>query len=127
MFRMAFASILMYYGDLMHAKHLGADQHFFGSGIFLMVFRMLDGSPTDNLEYVFGQIKQYYKTHEYAKRKRAMYRHLQLSMVCNPRSPESAFPKLKGKAAQVKNIAPALLEVWQEPSDPDDMVPCTHT
>jgi hypothetical protein len=41
-----------------------------------------------------------------------MYRTLNLAMFTNPRSPGEAFPRLKGKAAEIRSLGPALLATW---------------
>lgn len=49
------------------------------------------------------------------------YTHLQLEMfVANPRAPHKAFPKLKGRAAEVKSLGPALLHVFSTAMDMHD-------
>ena len=123
LFRLAFISCLTYYIDLMHAKFLGSDGYFLGSVIFILIFDVLDGSPDDNLAFVLSLIKQYYRTHEYWKQKLARFKTLKMTMVvANPRQPYSAFPKLKGKAAEIRHVAPAVLEIWRNHCNCDDVV-----
>jgi hypothetical protein len=42
-------------------------------------------------------------------------------MFCDPASPHKTFPKLKGKAAEVKHIMPALLWAWRKVMDGSDL------
>ena len=54
------------YNDLMHCKHLGTDMRLFGSILFLLTHsvlghQMLPGTPEQNMEQVFSEIKEEYK------------------------------------------------------------------
>ena len=123
LFRLAFVSCLTYYIDLMHARFLGSDGYFLGSVLFLLIFDALDGSPDDNLAFVLSSIKDYYLIHEYWKQKLARFKTLKMAMViANPRSPHANFPRLKGKAVEIRHVAPAVLELWRNHCGCDDVV-----
>ena len=43
-------------------------------------------------------------------------------MFCDPSQPRKTFPKLKGRAAEIKHLMPALLWVWREFRTPGDAI-----
>ena len=70
----------------------------------------IPGSAEDNLNTVWEKIQEFYAMNPGVHAGR--YGHLQLSMICNETEPMKRFPKLKGKAAEVKHLVPALLHAW---------------
>ena len=44
-----------------------------------------------------------------------------MSMFTNPNAPRNDFPRLKGKAAEIKNFVPALAWVWHFWMDEDEL------
>ena len=54
-------TMLNYYPDHMHCKHLGTDPVLYGSGLKYMVYHMLPGTPEANLDLVWAGIKAEYK------------------------------------------------------------------
>ena len=48
---------------------------------------------------------------------RDRFGNISLNMFCNPKQHLSEFPKLKGRAAEVKSLAGPLLEVWGSKMD----------
>ena len=99
--------------DWMHVKYLGTDQYFLGSVLYLLVFVLMGGEPATNLETVWNRVKEHYTQN----RVTARFRILKLSMF---RSGPGGYPRLKGKAAEIKHLAPALLSVWRSGMDVDD-------
>ena len=100
--------------DLMHCKHLGTDQYFYGSVLWLLCFRILPHTPEANCIFVFNRIKVLYARDKTPCR----YANLFLNMFCVmsklPTSPTGAFPCLKGRAAECRHIGKAILEIWRE-------------
>ena len=94
--------------DLMHTKHLGVDQYFFGSVLWLLTFRILPQSPSENLGTVFLEIQAAYTAYGTGCR----YAHMCLSMFCDGGDPPTRFPCLKGRAAECRHLGKALLRVW---------------
>ena len=45
------------------------------------------------------------------------FMHMKLSLFCKPRTPHAYFPKMRGKAIQVRNLGPPLLAVWSARMD----------
>ena len=87
--------------DLMHSKHLGTDAYFLGSVLVYMVDFKLEGEPSANLLEVWTAIKAAYSS----LRSTNQFSTLTLSMF---RAGQSPFPCLKGKAAEVKHLVPAM-------------------
>jgi hypothetical protein len=112
-FRMSFMSCLSLGVDMMHVKHLGVDKPFFGSILWLLCFEVLNDGPQSNLDYVFGLIEQYYRDHNYSSRRLSTYKCLKFGMFTNAKYPHASYPVLKGKAAEIHHLGPALLWVWE--------------
>ena len=102
------ASCWMLAYDWMHVKYLGTDMYQYGSIFAILVRFVLPNGPEDNLAVCWAFLKRYFKEH----RTPSPYRYLnRLSMFIRARG---RFPKLRGKAAEVKHLGPALLALWEE-------------
>jgi hypothetical protein len=110
LFEMAGVSVHTCSPDWMHIKHLGTDKVILGSILYALVNYVMDGSPEENLAMIWGRIGEIYKE----RRTHDRYGALKMTMFTSKSS-----PKLKGKAAEVKNLAPVLYSVWNEQSDPN--------
>ena len=97
--------------DYTHAKYLGMDQYQFGSVLYLLVFIVMQGSPMQNLTKIWVCVKQYYKEHKTPVRHRYLNK---LTMFCR----KKGFPKLRGKAAEIKYFGKPLLAVWSKWMNP---------
>ena len=70
----------------------------YGSVLTLLVFHMLPETPEANLARIWQEIRAWYN------------RYLnKLSMFVR----QSGFPKLRGKAAEIRYLAGPMLEVWR--------------
>ena len=96
--------------DWMHAKYLGHDQQTYGSVLSLMVHFVLPGQPEKNLETIWKDIQEYYREFQTPVRYKYLNR---LSMF-----QRKTYPKLRGKAAEIKYLAGPLLHVWQKYYNP---------
>ena len=94
--------------DWMHAKYLGHDMQVYGSILSLLVHHCLPGSAEHNLNVIWQDIVQFYKTHNTPVRFKYLNR---LSMF---EKKSSKYPKLRGKAAEIKYLAEPLLHVWEK-------------
>ncbi len=75
---------------------------------------IITGSPEDILVLVWGHINtEYYKDNPCSDK----YQNITLSMFTDPARPRKTFPVLKGKAAEVKHLMPALLWAWRRSMD----------
>ena len=67
------------------------------------------GDAADAMTEIWKLLDAYFKEHRVSDR----FKRLQVSMFCNASAPSSKFPKLKGRAAEVKSLAAALLHVFE--------------
>ena len=58
---------------------------------------------------LWSDIKAYYEEHPCRDR----YNHIKLSMFIDTTDPHDKFPKLKGRAIEVKNLVPAMAHIWK--------------
>ena len=103
--------------DKMHTKHLGCDKYLAGSTLWLLAFEILDGSPDENVAFIWSEIKAFYTAHSYSRRKWSTFKTLRLGMFTSVQNPFANFPELKGKAAMISHVMPALLSILQEHYD----------
>ena len=95
--------------DLMHCKYLGSDMYIAGSVLHMLCYDMLPGRPKENMSRVLARLKKHWKDTNTVDH----FNNIKLSMFCNVEKPRDNFPKLKGRAAEVKSLTPALHEVWK--------------
>jgi len=101
--------IASFFPDVMHTKHMGTDAWFYGSVLWLLCFELLPNSPEANLQVVWSEAKRHLQQHGEANR----FNNLKLSMFVN----EGGFPKLKGRAIEIRNLGPPLVEIWSNRMD----------
>ena len=99
-------SILNVFYDWMHCKHLGADQYVYGSVLWILVYKVLTLSAEENLKNLWDKVVKFYIDQKVPSRYTAM----KITMFIKTSDPG---PKLRGKAAQVKDFGKPLLHVWQ--------------
>ena len=54
----------------------------------------------------------------YRRRTSQQYKNLNLNTFTDPLRPHQSYPKLKGRAAEIKHVVPALLRAWNHYMDP---------
>jgi hypothetical protein len=92
--------------DYMHCKYLGSDQYLFGSVLYVLCFFVMAASPEENMAVIWNFIKQFYK----ANKTKVRYHYLnRISMF----QKKKGFPKLRGKAAEIRSLGPALHQLWK--------------
>lgn len=93
--------------DYMHNMYLGWLQYFYGSVMFLLCHECLGQDPLTNLRTVSQFFQTYQKEHKVQNR----YRHRldKLSMF----KKKTGFPKLKGRAADIKGLDSTISKCWQ--------------
>ena len=103
--------------DYMHCKFLGSDQYIFGSLFYLICFVVMKdlGSPKQNLLTVWKWIKEYYQENKIRNKYRSIRK---LSMFVRKRD----YPKLRGKAAEIKGFGPVAVHLWKKVMSPKDKV-----
>ena len=99
-------SVLVVHFDLMHCRYLGYLQQLFGSVFWLLCEEMMQRSPLVNLHELWNFLKTYQAEHKvhspYSQRlnKLSMYKK------------QTDFPKLRGKASEIKDMAAAMEAMW---------------
>ena len=98
--------------DLMHVKYLGFMQYFLGSVLWILTHTLMPASPEANISRIGVLIakaqRRWLTTHRYPAK--AFQR---LSIFLR----KTGFPKLRGKASQVKGLVPALQKIWKKFAD----------
>lgn len=102
-------TILSFYPDWMHCKSLGIDKPLLGSTLWVLVHHILLGSVEENLTEVWLDIEAVYKEDDTDNR----YGHMRQTMFHT-----KSQPKLKGKAAEVKDLGPVMVKVWEKHMNP---------
>ena len=93
--------------DWMHCKYLGHDQLCYASILMLLIKYILRGTAEENVAQIWRDLKGFYQEHKIPCR----YRTLKLSMI---QRKDPQYPKLRGKAAEVKWLAAPLLYIWEK-------------
>ena len=96
--------------DELHVLYLGVLQQMFGSVLYVLCFQVMSGTPTENMKAAWASICAFYRLH----RTNTQFSNMRLSSFHEARE----YPKLKGKGAEIKDLTPALLELWMEHSNP---------
>ena len=94
--------------DVLHCKHLGTDTYYYGSVLMLLVHHIMTGNASANLGLKWQEIKEEYR----AMHIRNTFCHMKASMF-EP-SHSTAFLRLKGKAAEIRNLGGPLLKVFEK-------------
>ena len=106
LFQKDLCSVLVVHFDLMHCRYLGYLQQLFGSVFWLLCEEMMQGSPLVNLHELWNFLNTYQAEHKvhspYSQRlnKLSMYKK------------QTDFPKLRGKASEIKDMAAAMQAMW---------------
>ena len=98
-------SILSFAPDWMHCKHLGIDKPLLGSTLYVLVHDVLQGTVQENLEQVWQDIETKYTEmrteYRYGRMRQTMFH-------------GKSQPKLQGKAVEVRDLGPVMVEVWKK-------------
>ena len=95
--------------DWMHVKHLGIDQRFLASIIYLMIFDLSTVHHEVALEQVWNMVQDYYKAHGTPSR----LSNLKLSMVVDIKNMHGDYPRMRGKASEMRHLTAAVLHAWK--------------
>ena len=109
----AFLSNANVAADEMHVMHLGVSQAILGSVLHMLVYQILPGRPLQNMERIWTEICGAYRDGGMT----AQFSSLGLSSFCDPAAPNFHYPRLKGKAAEIKHLFPAIMIVWDRHMD----------
>ena len=111
--------ILVLSPDYMHDKHLGFDTYFLASVLVVLVYEIMPESAEDNLVTLWGTIEAYYKSAAGKSHSSDSYSNMKLSMF-GGLDPENTAPKMKGRAAEINALTPALLHAFRIHMNPAD-------
>ena len=81
--------------DLMHTKHLGVDQYYYGSVLKFLTHHLLPASPDENMETVRAG---------YSGERGGRFVSFRVAMYTKA----GEFPRLKGKAGEIRHFGKAL-------------------
>ena len=98
-------TILSFYPDWMHCKSLGIDKPLLGSVLYVLIHFVLPGDVEENLQVVWDDIQEAYDDLGTENR----YGHMRRTMFTT-----KSQPKLKGKAAEVRDMGPVMVRVWRK-------------
>eukprot|EP00969_Alexandrium_andersonii_P323629 14298758-Alexandrium_andersonii.AAC.1 len=101
--------------DYMQCKHLGTDQYFLGSVIAYLAMHVMGSTMANNIGTIFDEVKQYYQDNKVTCR----FQNMTVNMIKgnSKKAVTSSFPKLSGKAAEVKHLVLAMVHVWTKHMD----------
>lgn len=106
-------SILSFYPDWMHCKSLGIDKPLLGSVLWLLVHHVMPGEVEENLQNVWQDIQVIYDKLDSESR----YGFMRQTMFTT-----KSQPKLKGKAAEVKDMGPVMVLIWKKYHNPNLLI-----
>ena len=120
LYRLDFFSFLTTSVDWLHTMHIGILQYVYASILTLLVYHELPGSPNDNIKTVMQFLRQYWKRNPTP----AHFRYIRLSMFSV--DPDEGYPKLKGRASEIKHLSKGLCACWdhyrvQDREDPKNV------
>ena len=93
----------------MHTMHMGTSMYMLGSVLHVLVFQILPGSPLANMEIIWTEICEQYRLLNIP----SQYSSLGISTFVDAEKPRMVYPRLKGRAAEVKWLVPVLLVLWR--------------
>ena len=115
-----YMSIWAVHEDFLHTMHLGIYQWMFGSVLWLLTYILLPGTPLENSKRIMSGLRTYWRMHPTNS-----FNIMRPSMF---ERANNQFPQLKGRASEIKHLAPGLLSVWEThcSQDPADEVYIVH-
>jgi len=94
--------------DWVHVKYLGVDQYIFGSVLFVLVCMVMEGEQEANLAACWAFLKTFFRNNKTP----TPFRYLtKLSMFIRS---GGKYPKLRGKASEIRHFGKALLALWNQ-------------
>ena len=96
--------------DELNVFYLGTVQYLLGSVLYLLAYHVMRGDPEENMRAVWTQVVDYYKQNSVA----TQFSQLGLASFCSVSSPHAAYPRLKGKGAECKDVVAPLAKIWRD-------------
>ena len=90
--------------DELHVMHLGTSQYVLGAVLLILCFKLMAGTPEANSHNIWTAINMFYIDYKVE----TQYSSLKISAFYEP----GQFPRLKGKGAEIKDLAAPLAKVW---------------
>ena len=106
--------------DELHIMHLGTTMYLLASVLWMLVYKLMRGTPTANMHLVWVMVTQRYSDLS----TECQFSNLSLSSFCDPEKHSSKYPKLKGRGAEVKDLVAPLLFVWDHFMNKRDKMHC---
>ena len=112
LFRSAHVTCLNVEPDEAHVLHLGVGQHVVGSVLWLLVYSCssLEGTPAEKMAKIWDSIRVEYKAAKASTQMTA----LALKSFHGSQKFSEAYPKLKSKAAECKDLIEPIRRTWQK-------------
>lgn len=76
----------------------------------LLVYKLLPGKPQANCKRVLWLAKAFWRQNKVTD----YYNNLKISMFVPVAKWNKVYPKLKGRAVEVRSLGPALLSIWKD-------------
>lgn len=102
--------------DWMHIKFLGFMQYFLGSCLFVLTHHIMPSSPLHNLHRIGLMVCRLQRASTTTKMGLRHFAKLTLFMK------KKGFPKMKGSAASIKCVIPAIRKIWDRFRSQDNVV-----
>ena len=108
--------VLVFLRDTLHCMDLGVSMHTAGNVLWLLVFSdyIAVGDPQAAIRQLSADVMELYEFEKTPSR----FTNVDLWMFCDPASPTSSSPLLKGKGAEVRHLIPILHLVWRKYAQP---------
>ena len=103
-FKLAYLSCHNLEVDELHAMHLGTTMYMVGAILYMLCFHVLDGAPEDIMHGIWSDINEFYRKHKV----QTQFSNLKIGSFHDP----GAYPKLRGKGAEIKDLVAPLAHVW---------------
>lgn len=96
--------------DELHILYLGVVSYMLGSVMWLLCFKMLPGTPEQNMQQLWAFITEFYRGHSVP----TQFTNLNLGSFVDANQPRFTYPKLKGRGAEIRNLVWPLSAAWDE-------------
>ena len=97
--------------DELHVLFLGVYQYALGSTLYLLTYRLDLGPPDAAFATIWADILQEYRSEDIV----LQFTHLSTAQFLDSKkSPHNQYPRLKGRASELKGVLRPMMNVWQK-------------